>query len=220
MFVILTQPRTGSELLTVALRDHPDLRVESELLNPKRYGHWRDRSFPGNDTIFDQTDDLAGFVDHCFTRVDGFKITYDQITHDSPVTALLHGKEHLKVVFLERDPLESAISHWFAATSKIWQRTEHVAVDDQPAEVPADYVQKFCAAARRDHSFYTALFQNHGCLTVRYVDLITNWHDSSGIVQTFLGVPERLLSKPFSKRLNKPLGELVTNLEELRTLCG
>lgn len=234
MFIILTAPRTGSELLTEALSNHPDLRVKSEILNPHRYQDWRDRiliemnasalnytayidrSIPISKIIYDQDQKLVEFIDGAFKHLDGFKITYDQITQDSPVVSYFQKLEALQIIFLHRNYLESAISYWFAIKSQIWQAERHrPEIVDEPQKVDYNFVKNFYQLASQNNTYYHNIFSNHKHIDIEYTHLTNQFQSTLARIQGFLDVDVEISEPRFQKRLNRPLPELVTNYQEL-----
>lgn len=234
MFLIMTSPRTGSELLASALTNHPDLNCKSEILNPHRYKEWRREIFlnlfgeelpyttninptiPVSTIIYDQTEKLADFVKYYLWRHDGFKVTYDQITPESPVVKFLRSLSELRIIFLERDHLDSAVSYWFAIRSQIWQIGSHEPpIEDQPQEIDPAFVYRYKRAAVYDDQLYRAIFNTQSTMTVQYTDLVDCWDSTIKQVQQFLGLIPTLLEKPLKKRLIRPIQELVTNWNQL-----
>ncbi len=235
MFLILTSPRTGSELLASAISAHPDLNCKSEILNPHRYRDWRrevlvnlygvddlpftshiDQTVPVSTLIYDQTERLADFVRHYLWRYDGFKVTYDQITTDSPVVCLLRCLPKLKIIFIERDHLDSAVSYWFAMRSQVWEVSpDEPAVEDQPQDVDPAFVCRYKQDAMRDNQLYRAIFNIQPTLTIKYADLVGQWDSTIEEVQRFLGLTPVPVAMPLKKRLNRPPNELVTNWNQL-----
>lgn len=234
-FIVLTTPRTGSELLIEGLGHHPDLNVAGELLNPHRGTEWRTAKFrelfdadqlpytanvnllETESTIrYHQTDQLAAFVESAMSELDGFKITFDQIEHTSPVVGSLAGDRKMKVIFLERNHVQSAVSFWFAVRSQKWQRQAgDPPVADAPEFVDPEFVNKFCSQARLDNSHYRAVFAGHESATIGYDELVSDWSGVLARVQTFLNVPVVGLPVVFNKRLTRPLSEVVTNYRTL-----
>jgi LPS sulfotransferase NodH len=233
-FIILTYPRTGSELLCSALALHPDIRMKSEILNPHRYEDWRaaqlkhlgipdlpfaaniDPTIPVSTIIYDQSPNLAKFVHYALFGLDGFKIAYNQLTRTSPVIQLLK-KTKLKVIFMERNYLESAVSYWYATTTRIWQKeVGHRSPQPARAIIDPKYVDDFCETAHSDNLFYRNVFIEHHTMTVRYTDLVKHWPRTIIDICRFLGASYRDLAKPLDKRLDRPLHDLVVNWSDLQ----
>lgn len=234
MFLILNAPRCGSELLADALSNHLDLKVKSEILNPHRYVEWRnqilidtnmgilnytshiDKEIPISTAIFNQTTKLVDFVKEAFKKLDGFKVTYDQITPESPVVEYLKELKQLKIIFIQRNYLESAISYWFAIKSQIWQINNHdKPIYDASQVVDPKFVDNFCESALKYDAIYRSIFREHPQLVVNYKDLVTNFLQTIDSVQEFLGVRNLMPKVSFRKRLSRPLPELVINYQEL-----
>lgn len=222
MFIVLTFPRTGSELLITSLATHPQLKVKSELLNPHRNNEWNlpyfseiDVNKPVSVIRYEQTEELATKVRDALQSIDGFKATYDQITRDSPVVEALCKLRELKIVFMERNPVESAISFWYAIKSQKWQRHKgEPPLNDVPEEVDEKFVLDFCNRFQSDHVFYKKKFAEHQHFHVHYNQLVSQWDKTTGELQHFLGVPVVSLPTLLEKRLTTPIDQLVKNYSE------
>ena len=233
-FVVITFPRTGSELLIQALQRHSQVKVMSEILNPMRYASWRDDlcrinkipelkftvevdlNEPKSFMMFEQNENLAKFVKCALAHVDGFKITSDQINLNSPVLEALKAHHGLRIVFLTRQYWHSAISYWFAIKSQIWQRSTGQVISDQPSVVDEKFVERFCSSAARSMSFYKDYFCGHESISLNYDLMIENWDLSMAALQSFLNLTAEKLPKVFEKRIEKPLRSMVKNYNSLR----
>ncbi len=227
-FIVLTHPRTGSELLMNALAAHSPL-VRSELLNPQRYREWRrdngydlpfrlnvDVEVPVSEMIFDQTDRLAAYVQRIYDVFDGFKITYDQITPNSPVIDVLKARK-VAVVFMHRDLLECAISYWFALRTQLWERRAYdPPIADRAEVVDPAFVDQFCRMARAGREHCSAALSDHETMTVNYDELIADWLNVTARVQEFVGLVPTELPMLLDKRLSGSFESLVLNWNELK----
>ena len=240
MFLILTYPRTGSELLINSLGLHTKLRVESEILNPQRSFVWRDRLFfelfghslpilvkegqldantKEHYEVYEQTEELALFIIKAFQILDGFKVMHAHIPIPSIVIDTLRDMCDLKVIFLRRNYLESAISYWFAMKTNKWFRAlGERRVEDQPCHIDPNFVKAYCGEARQEGLLYEQLFTQHDVMKIRYEDLILSWGYVMTQIQEFLEIPYEILPKSMEKRLDKPYQEIVSNYAELKAL--
>jgi LPS sulfotransferase NodH len=221
LFLVLSYPRTGSTLLTSALNHHPDISVAGELLNPKnrkiseRYQEvfFKDRFMS---SCYEQSDLLASSVYRFFESFNGFKIVYDQISFDSPVVELLQNVQDLKIIFMSRNFLSSAISYWFAITTNKWQCKQGEEVYDKPCYVDPDFVRLFIDEASRNSSHYKSVFKENDVMDVNYDCLVEKWDEVVLEIQNFLGISVCGLNKTLSKRLLLPFEQLAINYEELK----
>ena len=150
------------------------------------------------------------------TELDGFKITYDQIEHNSPVVEMMVNEPKLKIIFLERNKIESAISYWFAIKSQKWQADfDELPTKDEEDYVNYSFVKNFCETAHQDTNYYREVFAKHDIFNIQYDDLISDWAGVTSRLQEFLLVKNYNLPIVFSKRLKRPLTELVLNYSSL-----
>lgn len=227
-FIVLTHPRTGSELLMNALAAHSPL-VRSELLNPQRYQEWRrengydlpfrlnvDTEVPISEMIFDQTDRLAAYVQRAYDAFDGFKITYDQITPGSPVMDVLKSRK-VAVIFMNRNLLECAVSYWFALRTQRWERRAYdPPIVDRPEIVDPAFVEQFCRMSRAGKEHCSAALSGHETMVVNYDELIADWSSTTTRIQEFIGLVPAELPMLLDKRLSGNLGSVVLNWDELK----
>src|SRR5262245_54207185 len=125
-FIILCHPRTGSTLLIEALGNHPAIRQGMEIFNPilegrATYVDWRKATLPELYGRRDSYTNAIGYLDgqrfdlsllaqRFFRDFDGTKIMYDQLPLRSPVWPYLQSLDDLRVIILQRNYVESALS--------------------------------------------------------------------------------------------------------------
>ena len=213
-FVIMTHPRTGSELLSQSLNLHPDLKVLGEPLNPNRGElSLASESVPYFGPMmvmrYVQSEELKASFESMMSASNGMKIVYEHITASSPVTGWLAGNKGVKVIFMRRNPAHSAMSYWFARKSNVWQNRHR----DEPDVVDPDFVEDFCEASMRDHALYSRVFRDHETFDMTYEGMVSDWSGSVGRVLGFIGAETVDLPKYTTKRTDK-LDKIVVNYEE------
>lgn len=211
-FLILTRPRTGSNLLLDFLNSNRGSFARSEVF---RNLHGRDhRRVLGR--IFRRYP--------FYIRAVGFKIFYDHPL-DAACPELWDGlaaDETIRVIHLDRENvLRSFVSQKIAEKTNVWldkrggragerpAREKNVRLDE--AELRREFEQ-----TRRWRQEGEARFQRHPLLHLSYEDLTGRPDEAFARVCGFLGVPFRRPRTSLKRQNPERLGELVVNYRELK----
>ncbi len=225
-FIILSEVRTGGTVLSDTLSGHPDLRVLGELLNlgPDDYWPAFRRTLVAEVTpqLRDVTPgyDCSAFLQLVFERYDGFVLHREhQLSDDNPAWQTLAERPDLRIIHLERRNLfRQYLSHQLALSSGIW----HVSAQD--SRTPERHAIRIdpTACFRTLHRWQEVLvarrelFRGRPGLTVEYEAIQADFSRVIVDCLAFLGVAPRPLPIRYRKLPERPLSELVTNLEEVR----
>jgi LPS sulfotransferase NodH len=161
--------------------------------------------------------DLSLLAKHFFQDFDGTKIMYDQISLKSKAWRYIQSLENLRVVILERNLVESAVSFRIAMETGIWHIENGSSNPICPRMAyPLDYVgwfyNYFCAAA----DDFAAAFEPRQVLRVNYRDLVTSWEDTLEAIQSHLGVEPIEIPKAYEKRGQEGVEDLIANYRDVR----
>ena len=232
-FIILCHPRTGSTLLIKALGDHPAISQGMEIFNPILEGNacyvdWRKEVFIELYGKQDSYTDPIGYLDadrfdlsllarRFFQDFNGTKIMYDQISLRSKAWHYIQSFEDLRVIILERNLVESAVSFRIAMQTNIWHIENRSSNPPCPRmEYPIEFFgwfyDHFCAAA----SEFAAMFDDSRVIRVNYRDLVTSWPATMQLIQSHLGVEPLEIPKAYEKRCRERLEDLIVNYHDVR----
>jgi LPS sulfotransferase NodH len=232
-FIILCYPRTGSTLLIRALGDHPDIRQGMEIFNPILEGNayyvdWRKEVLLELYGKQDSYTDAIGYLDadrfdlsllakRFFEDFNGTKIMYDQISPRSKAWLYIKSLEDLRVIILERNLVEAAVSFRIAMQTNIWHIENRSSNPPCPRmEYPTEFFgwfyDHFCAAA----SEFAAAFDDSRILRMNYRDLVTSWPTATGLIQSHLGIQPLELPMAYAKRRRERIKDLIVNYHNVR----
>jgi hypothetical protein len=142
---------------------------------------------------------------------------YDQIGLKSKAWQHIQSLEDLRVIILERNPVESAVSFKIAMETGIWHIENGSSNPLCPRmEYPLDYFgwfyNHFCAAA----DDFAGAFDSHQILRVKYCDLVNSWPESLQSIQSHLEVEPIEIPMAYEKRCQEGLEELIANYLDVR----
>ena len=232
-FIIFCYPRTGSTLLIRTLGLYPGITNGMEIFNPILVGKdpwvvWRRELFekiygihesylkPNKYMLDGHRFDLSVLSEYVFEKYNGVKIIYDQLDKDSNVWDHILSIKNLKIIFLQRNIIDSAISFRIAEETNQWQKWS----ENQTFESPSFYYDPawfdwfydhFCSA----ESFYKKMFSDHDCLTIPYENMINNWDSVIELVHQHLGLKHIPVSKSLFKRTEGSQKDLIKNYTEV-----
>lgn len=200
LFIIQASPRSGSHMLGLALRQHPDISYFDELLNSFAMGHLA--NLPAIDVL--NKAELQ-----CKTARWGFTLHND--------VGVLHSLKHRdiwpllidkSVIKLRRNnKLEQAVSLARASRTRQWLSTPK---RNKPKAQPLSYdevVNAYCRLVYCEQHFerYVAL---NNVLNVSYEDLVHDWQPTVNKVLDFLGLKQMDLQSVTTKT-GHPVAEQV-----------
>ncbi|MGH7137567.1 MAG: hypothetical protein ACREHD_17615, partial [Pirellulales bacterium] len=243
---ILSCPRTGSNLLAGALRDHPAVKVFGELMNRTSgvainelretfpdcdYGHGEHAARMLTEWVFNP----ARHAPH--VRAAGFKLFYDQGREDDAAfsvwTALLSDPAVHVLHVIRQNLLEVLVSLRTALATDVWAVARDAeggftsygnqgARSHQPERLPArfaispDDAEAFFRAVAAEREWVCRAFQDHPYLAVHYVPLAQEFADSTTNVFRFLRLPDQHVTPSLVRQSRSTPREQVENYEELK----
>jgi LPS sulfotransferase NodH len=114
---------------------------------------------------------------------------YDQISATSKAWLYVKSLEDLRVIILERNFVEAAVSFRIAMQTNIWHIENSSSNPPSPRmEYPAEFFgwfyNHFCSTA---NEFAAGLDQNR-IIRVNYRDMVTSWLTTIALIQSHLGI--------------------------------
>lgn len=215
--MVLTKPRTGSNLLVNSLQTHPGMKVFGELF---RGG----ADEATKEAILDSVDGY--FSERIFKRYDksikavGFKIFYHHpvYDHSGKVWNYLLNREDLRVIHLRRaNLLRALVSMKIAEKTDVWKvsREQSEPVDKSIKLTAQECLEDFCKT-RQWEIEANEKFSNSPVLELTYEDLTSDYQSQMRDVQAFLGVEPAELHPLSSKQNPEALADLIVNYAELK----
>ena len=216
-FIVLTKPRTGSNLLVNSLQTHPGMKVFGELFR----GGADDAT---KQVILASADDY--FRNHVFKRYGkgikavGFKMFYHHPVYDhtGQVWKYLLKCEGLRVIHLRRaNLLRTLVSMKIAKKTDVWKNTgEQNGLVDKRIELDMQECLDSFHQTRQWEKETQAKFVNNPVLELTYEDLTSDYYTQMLRVQEFLEV-EPVELQPLTNRQNpETLEKLIINYEDLK----
>jgi LPS sulfotransferase NodH len=243
-FVLLGHPRSGSTLVTLALQQHPDVRMFGEVfhvefLNRLIAYRWGVTGRPSLLRSRERTEawvctehhDGAQFLDDLVygdpspDRPDaiGFKLFYDHARHGRTASAwdYLREQRDVRVVHLVRaNLLECLVSTRTAELTNVWEVDEDEGTPGQPpplrltATECTEYFERLTTL--RDRADGDLGLSHRQVLEIEYErDVHHDFDSTMRRVQHFLGVPAATLPMRLRKLSTRPVHERVANFAEL-----
>ena len=213
--LILTRSRSGSTLLTRALRSHPHLITRGEVL--RAYNPLLEHVH--GDPIKSVRRVYIPYPRHI--QAVGFKLFYTHNNKGQEAWTWL--RDHcptLKIIHLIRENrLRVRVSYLISQETQQWVKTtQHAGESHPPMRVHVDISEwqkrmQYVDAMREEA---LSFFDGHDVLRVTYTDLINNWDETTRHIQTFLDVTPQPLKRSTRKQNPYPLSELITNYGEVR----
>ncbi len=212
-FLILTEARSGSTLLTRTLQSHPHVTARGEVLNAINPEYVEDDHVENVRRVY------IPYPRH--VQAVGFKLFYthnDDGRHEA-WKWLRTQYPALKIIHLTRENrLRRYVSLMISVQTQKWVRAAHSTARSQQAiqvhiDVQKWHEQMRSVNAARDTA--VSFFEGHDMLSVTYADLTKNWSETTKRIQTFLGVAPRTLKQRTIKQNPYRLSELITNYDEV-----
>ncbi|HQU44770.1 MAG TPA: hypothetical protein PK867_18290 [Pirellulales bacterium] len=246
-FVILSFPRTGSNLLAAALRDHPAVKIFGELMNRNsseavgelaatwpdcRYRHGGQAGEMLAEWLFNPARHAA------HVRAAGFKLFYDQAREDGAAfsvwTALLDDPTVHVLHVIRQNLLQVLVSLRTALATDVWAvvrepdggytaygnqgpRQHRVAQPPVRLRIVPEEAEGFFKSVIAEREWVRRAFQDHPYLAVHYVPLTQEFPDTTTNVFRFLRLPDHRVSPGLVRQSRATPREQIENYEELRT---
>lgn len=228
-FVILSNSRSGSNLLVSLLSSHGQVQCEGEVLNDFQAERiiWRDRRpTDPTDLALRESDPIRFLETKVFApesddvRSCGFKIFYQHGQREAwqCVWPYLQGMPDLRVIHLVReDQLARVLSNHVAQETKRWFiRDAAEAHHDLRVTLDVEACRAEFERGAQWHQRRAALFAAHDVLPLTYEQLADDMPDQCDRILRYLGVELRPLSTPLVKQLRQSPAETIANYDELR----
>lgn len=216
-FIVLTKPRTGSNLLVNSLQSHPHLKVFGELFRGGTDASTKE-------AILASVDDY--FNGRIFKRYDksvkavGFKIFYHHpvYDHSGKVWSYLMNIEGLKIVHLRRENLLRAlVSMKIAEKTDVWKVSQDPGeAVDKRVELTAQECLDSFRQTRKWEEDANGKFANNPFLELTYEELTSDYNRQMRRIQGFLEVDIADLKPMSSKQNPEALCDLIINFEDLK----
>lgn len=233
-FVIISEARSGTNLLLSLLNSHPEIKCFGEIFcgnaptrgrsvdflkySNKEY-HWEDFQLKTNPvnylekTIFSN----EGTV--------GFKIFQNHFVNLKYKNKFVdYIQRNLKVIHMHRENLlDRLVSHALAAKIYEFMNTpagfgEAYAVDNKKYNNQSLYID--CGVMinmiNRSVKFQEYVVKKFNCLSISYEQLIAKQTETCTEIQRFLGVQPQLLVSHTKKQREKSKSELISNYSDLK----
>ena len=216
-FIVLTKPRTGSNLLVNSLQSHPDMKVFGEL-------------FRGGVDDAVKADILNSVEDYFQSRIFkqygrgikavGFKIFYHHPVYDhtGKVWQYLLGMDDLKVIHLRRENiLKALVSMKIATNTDVWKESnESKDMVYKRVALTVDECRNYFDQTRKWEEEASEKFANNPLLELTYEELTSDYQMQMQSIQEFLDVEPIELQPKTAKQNPEALSELILNYEELK----
>lgn len=208
-FVIVGNPRTGSNYLSDGLKSSPSVRVYDEIFadHYRKIGKDFDRIFS---TVFQHEDKS--------TKIVGFKVFYNHLTKEEWEKLIAY--KDLKVIHLiRRNRLRTVISLEIAFKTGQWTKSGN-SHGPKEKRVTLDALKLIQRLEQIEQSEYAtrARFSDRQILEIVYEDLVRSPSQVFGSVGAYLGVGGIDPDKIRLKRQNpESLMQLIVNYDEIAT---
>jgi len=235
-FIVLAYPRTGSSLIALGLKTHPQVAMYSELFHPVEEFRKNEAMSPQR-TDFPLADyyregaDPGEFLErHVYRRefpperkAVGFKL-FQQHLRGAPQARLwawLAGARDIRIIHLYRQRLlEQYLSLEVAKVTHQWGL--EVGSGERPAEAPrividAEGFRKYADENVAMREQVPVTFREHPLLTIEYhADVQERYEATVQRIEEFLGLDRKPLPQLQEKQARRPVREEIINFQELR----
>lgn len=216
VFVISSQPRTGTYMLSTALDGHPAIRSYGELFTALARPDWDRSKEPAEDILREWQASLPGI------QVAGFAV-HHWVFKKEPMIAAAIARLRPRVLLLYRQELlEQFCSRLLALRTDLWLRLSESSAEPQreTLHVTAAEAESFFTQSVRDVSEDRRLWVQADCpvLELTYEYLVRSWDKAIAEAQEFLGVPWRPLQSKTLKLEHRAPWDILANYDELAAI--
>jgi LPS sulfotransferase NodH len=222
-FVVITRPRTGSNLLINGLRTHPEMQVFGELFRGGVSEAVKGSVRQSASTFFEES--VFKHYPKSIKSV-GFKIFYHHPVWDEAGGVWRHlcQMDDLRVIHLRRaNLLRNFVSMKIAQKTDIWKESGETAnpASDKRVEISAEECIAFFDRATAQEQETDEKFVARPLMRISYEELANGYDEVMRGVQAFLGVRQINLASMTRKQNPEALRHLILNYEEImRSLTG
>ncbi|WP_105167583.1 hypothetical protein [Pseudoalteromonas sp. T1lg23B] len=221
-FVILSAPRSGSNMLCTMLQSHPDILCHHEIFNPNGLFY----ALPLRGGEFSVANDIRHRDSHplsCLERIwqsdlghkaVGFKMTHCQ--NQTVFSRLLHDSSIKKIILERRNQLKVHVSKLLAEQSGVWENYGGLPPQTR-CQVKVD-IQQLQTDIALNKSYYqhirdTLHTSGQEWCEVEYEAINTS--SQQRIVLEFLNMSQAPLVAQSRKQTPRDLSEVIANYQEL-----
>ncbi len=231
-FIVLTSPRSGSNLLCSSLDQHDQLVCKGELFGEDGpHIGVSPRNFNSNWLAVFRELDAERFLEYFHHKpypptiqAVGFKVFPRHLTHKGfrpVISSLLHDPATQVIVLQRPNYLERYLSLKKARESRQWAHWLHEGKAGSSRQTQAvelsvkELNREFIKLAQEDRVI-AGLVSGRPFLPLSYDDLCTDFETQLGRVQEYLGVPTQAVPVRTRKQSNGSLAENIANYAELK----
>jgi LPS sulfotransferase NodH len=225
-FIILTAPRSGSNLLSYLLHSHTSIVSIGEPYCIETIWGRPAKEYMDQNFIFKVLRDTAPGI---FLRIAlfhrypeniaavGFRIFYHHLDHFVGVRDILKSDTAIRVIHLKRrNLLENYVSLVIAHKTNTWSSLSP-AQDQVPRfTLSSKECKEYFQYIKRSDDLYSKMFHHHSCLTVYYEDLLYRQKDECDRMLKFLNVNRQELSCKLIKQNTRKPEDVIINYKDLK----
>ncbi|MBY0526426.1 MAG: hypothetical protein K2R98_23735 [Gemmataceae bacterium] len=234
-FVLLASPRTGSNLVGLALGSHPAVVMRGELFHPVEAERkaWQEASsqftIPLNDYYHDGTDPVAyleknvyGWPSPAEKKAAGFKLFYTHLRDRGTVAFWdwLAANRDIRIIHLYRKRLlEAFVSYAIANRTHEWLQMANAPAGTAahtPLTIDTEQLKRYIDENIEYFEQMQSTFASHPLLTIEYhADVCDRFEDTMQRIETLLDIESMPLPQKLRKQAKLPLSEEVANWHEI-----
>jgi len=232
-FIVLSEPRSGSNYLIHLLNNHPSVLCYGEIFQPEFH-----LDNPGP-TVFDyfgvfkvfrllRSTFPLFFVRHLVfkkhrasLKAVGFKIFYEHASKGKPkdIWSYLRSLEDLRVLHLKRkNALRIIVSRKLAEKTGVYYLKKDQKGETNTLKLFLDYKEclKFFKRLEAQRLKYDSFFKKHKILQIYYEDLVKHKRLSENRICDFLDVKKRPLKCKLARQNTRSLRRIIVNYDSLK----
>ena len=225
-FIIVSDERTGSNLLQMLLTSHSEIVCRGELLNPS--DEHRGSDFSNSNPILGPDDDPTIYLQNTLNahvpesvRAVGFRLQYSHARQGAWKKArdeIVIDKD-IRIVHLTRENLlDRYLSYCLAMRNGRWIEThESPPSPDEMISLDLEDCVKDIARCEWYQDETEEIFSSHSRIHLTYENLCANTELETRRVLQFLGVEYQPLQSPTKKQRRKKKREMIQNFEDLKS---
>lgn len=226
-FVVVSRPRTGTNLLRSLLNGHGQVLAFGEVFRSPEFIGWAMPGYPRIGPLRRRLEqDPVRFLDEVvygphprrFQAV-GFKLFYGHARRPgwSPVWEHLQGRREVVVIHMRRhNVLKSLLSFELAARTGVWQSRSGWTRDPGPLTLNDDHCRQVFERTRQWARECDERFAGHVRIDLYYEDLVRDRAGEMGRVYDALGVEPRDVAPATRRQGTRPLSESIANYADLK----